>query len=215
MRHPKAPRVIAVLLIIAVILVVLVIWLRARSSAGTLVPRTPAIPATSLAAVISADKRTEAQDVVIAKATPTPIPPGKPAPVFALEGLDGKVHRLEEYRGKQIVLNFWATWCIPCRLEMPLLDATYRRLAGSGLVVIGINFGEDHTAVQQYVEELKLSFPILVDEAGVAARAYGVVGLPTTFFVDPAGILRDRVVGPLTAESLQGYLDRLAAVDAP
>lgn len=141
------------------------------------------------------------------------MPPGQPAPGFSLEGLDGKQHRLQDYLGKRVVLNFWATWCIPCRLEMPLLDATYRRLESSGVVVIGINFGEDRTVARQYVDELNLSFPILTDEAGIAARAYGVIGLPTTFFIDSQGILRDRYVGPLTLRSLQDYLDRLSTLD--
>jgi peroxiredoxin len=98
---------------------------------------------------------------------------------------------------------------------MPLPDATYQRLKNRGVVVVGINFGEDHALVQAYVDELQRMFPILVDEPGVAARRCGVIGLQTTFFFDAQGILRDRVVGPLTAQSLRAYLDRLSTFDEP
>ena len=166
------------------------------------------VPATSLAAVIP--DRESAAVVVLAAATATSLPPGQAAPSFSLVGLDGKLHRLTDYRGKRVVLNFWATWCVPCRLEMPLLQKTHEQLQNNGLVVIGINMAEDEPAVRQYVGDLGITFPILLDTDRIATIQYKVIGLPTTFFIDTEGVIRASQVGPLTADSLVGYLGRLS-----
>src|SRR5258708_5256357 len=109
---------------------------------------------------------------------------GKPAPDFTLTGPDGKTRRLTDYRGKLVVLNFWATWCAPCRLETPLLQKTYARLQTGGLVILGIDQAEDIAPVNSFVKEFNLTYPILLDTDLSATQAYGVIGLPTTFFID-------------------------------
>lgn len=133
---------------------------------------------------------------------------GKSAPDFTLIGTDGKTHRLKDYQGNLVVLNFWATWCAPCRLETPLLQMTYARLQTAGLVIIGVDQAEEVGAVNSFVKEFNLSYPILLDTDLAATQAYGVIGLPTTFFVDPKGIVRAKQIGMLTDDSLQQYLEQ-------
>lgn len=145
----------------------------------------------------------------------TSIDIGQPAPAFALPGLDGKRHRLEDYRGKRIILNFWASWCAPCREEMPLLDATYKRFAHTGLVVIGVNQREDALTARQFAERLKLSFPIVLDTDLEASLAYEAFALPMTYFIDTRGIIRGQNLGALIADSLQQYLDLLTEFSTP
>src|SRR5258707_15384714 len=113
---------------------------------------------------------------------------GKGAPDFTLTGTDGKAYRLKDYQGKLVVLNFWATWCAPCRLETPLLQKTYARLQNAGLVIVGIDQAEDVAPVNSFVKEFSLTYPILLDSDLTTTQAYGVVGLPTSFFLDSKGI---------------------------
>lgn len=117
---------------------------------------------------------------------------GQSAPEFAFTDLTGKTHRLSDYRGKAVVLNFWATWCAPCRTEMPSMERAYRSLKDRGLVIIGVSLDTAPTnAVEALVKELALTFPILTDPRGTSARAYRLPGLPASFLIDRRG----RVVG--------------------
>ncbi len=134
---------------------------------------------------------------------------GKPAPDFTLTG-----RRLTDYRGKLVVLNFWATWCAPCRLETPLLQKTYARLQTGGLVILGIDQAEDIAPVNSFVKEFNLTYPILLDTDLSATQAYGVIGLPTTFFVDPKGIIQAKQIGMLTEDGLQQYLEQFMTPNA-
>ncbi len=211
---PRVSRVLlpAIVLLAASAAVLVLLSLSQAFSPPTVPSPTKPVPATSLAAVLP--DQGSATVVVLDAPTATPLPEGRTAPVFSLPGLDDKLHRLTDYRGKQVALNFWATWCVPCRLEMPLLEKTYQRLQGSGVVVIGINMGEAVSPVRQYVEDLHITFPILLDADQTAAAQYQVIGLPTTFFIDGQGIVRASQVGPLDEDSLQSYLDRLSKANS-
>ncbi len=145
----------------------------------------------------------------------TTVSVGHPAPEFALLGLDGTVHRLHDYLGRYVTVNFWASWCVPCRKEMPLLDATYRRFANSGIVVLAINQREDVATARRYAERLGLSFPILLDTDLSASLAYEAFDLPMTFFIDKEGTVRARNLGTLTAEGLEQYLALLTGTPYP
>ena len=136
---------------------------------------------------------------------------GKSAPDFTLTGLDSKSHQLKDYQGKLVVVNFWATWCVPCRLETPLLQKTYARLQNAGLVVIGVDQGEDVPTINKFVNEFNLTYPMLLDTDLAVTQAYGVVGLPTTFFIDSKGIVKAKQIGMLTDDSLQQYLAQFMA----
>lgn len=132
------------------------------------------------------------------------------APPFTLPSLEGQEKTLEEFKGRPILLHFWATWCPPCREEMPLFQKIYSELSASGLVIIGINVGDSPEIVRNFVRELGISFPILLDEKGEIANKYGVRGLPTTFWIDPGGKIVDVTLGgPLPEDFLLENLQKI------
>jgi peroxiredoxin len=121
---------------------------------------------------------------------------GKTAPVFELKDLDGKKVSLSDFKGKVILLNFWATWCAPCKAEMPSLENLYRSFREKGLVVIGISVDNSEKTVQSFVKEKAITFPILLDKGKeVSFDDYGVIGLPVTFLIDQKGIIVEKVFG--------------------
>ncbi|MEZ5541738.1 MAG: TlpA disulfide reductase family protein [Pseudomonadota bacterium] len=119
------------------------------------------------------------------------------APEFTLADMDGERHSLSGYRGSWVLVNFWATWCPPCRKEMPALERLYQDYGERGLKVLALNQWEDADHVFSYMGELNVfpSFPILFDPDSRVADAWGVRGLPTTFLVDPQGRIVYRAVG--------------------
>lgn len=117
------------------------------------------------------------------------------APPFTLLSLEGQERSLDEFRGKPILLHFWATWCPPCREEMPLFQKLYQELGPSGLVILGVNVGESPPEVREFIEGTGVTFPILLDTKGEVANRYGVRGLPTTFWIDPSGRIVDVTLG--------------------
>ncbi|HSC70065.1 MAG TPA: TlpA disulfide reductase family protein, partial [Candidatus Methylomirabilis sp.] len=118
------------------------------------------------------------------------------APAVVGADLEGQSLRLEDFRGRVVFLNFWATWCIPCRQEMPAMERLYREFKSRGLVVLAVNFQEDAGAVKAFVRDLKLTFPVVLDPAGAAATAYLVRGLPATFLIDRNQLVVGRAIGP-------------------
>ena len=117
------------------------------------------------------------------------------APDIVGPGLDGKTIRLEGFRGKAVFLNFWATWCIPCRQEMPAMERLYQEYKERGFVVLAVNVMEGLGAVKAFVQELKLTFPVVLDPDGKASMAYLVRGLPATYLIDRNQILVGRAIG--------------------
>jgi thiol-disulfide isomerase/thioredoxin len=122
------------------------------------------------------------------------VPPA-PAPDFELTGLDGKPVRLGDFRGRVVFLNFWATWCPPCREEMPAMQALAAELEKQGLVVLALNYEESAETAEAYIRETGLTLPVLLDAEGAVARRYRVTGLPASFFVDRRGALVGSVLG--------------------
>jgi thiol-disulfide isomerase/thioredoxin len=120
-----------------------------------------------------------------------------PAPEFVLKDMDGKPHSLKDYRGKYVLINFWATWCPPCRREMPSLEVLYRKWHDKPFMVLAINQWEDPDLVFSYMGQLDVfpTFPILFDRDSAISQAFGVKGLPTSFVVDPEGRVIMRAVG--------------------
>jgi thiol-disulfide isomerase/thioredoxin len=120
-----------------------------------------------------------------------------PAPDFTLEDMDGEQHTLSDYRGKVIMLNFWATWCPPCRREIPSMESIYRDLNKSGFLVLAVNEFEEPDHVFAYTGQLSVfpTFPILFDRDSTVSQAYKVKGLPTTVLIDTHGRIVYRAVG--------------------
>lgn len=149
----------------------------------------------------------QAEETVIELPTKIPtITPG-PAPALTLKTLAGEEITLEKWRGKGIILNFWATWCYPCRVEMPDLAAIHQ--ANEDIIVVGVNYLEDAETARAFVEEYKLPFPIILDEKGWLIGTMNVKGLPTTYFIDPEGQLIGSHIGPLNEEALMEMVERL------
>ena len=119
---------------------------------------------------------------------------GENAPNFTLKNLDGKEINLNQFRGKHVLINFWATWCGPCKIEMPSLEALYERFKDRNFVLLAISndmFGAN--IVKPFVKAHKINFPVLLDQRLKVSNAFGVVSLPTTFMIDPQG----KIIGAL------------------
>lgn len=129
----------------------------------------------------------------------------KPAPDFRLTTLDGQTVALSDLRDRWVLINFWATWCIPCREEMPYLQ-TLATTHADHLTILGINMRERAAEIRPFVDELGLTFPILLQPDNEMLLAYSVRGLPLTFLVDPKGELVFRQVGPLPSAGVEALL---------
>jgi cytochrome oxidase Cu insertion factor (SCO1/SenC/PrrC family) len=136
---------------------------------------------------------------------------GHPAPAFALAGLTGGRLQLSSVRGKVVLLNFWATWCKPCKAELPRLSAWYRRLRGQGFTVIGIDEQEGRSDVAGYIRHLHVPYPILLDENGNVAARYNIQGTPSSLLLDRHGIITETHLGPIDDAYLATHAAPLVA----
>lgn len=122
----------------------------------------------------------------------------QPAPDFTLKDLDGRSHTLTALRGKVVIVNFWATWCPPCRAEMPSMEQLHRELSDEGLVLLAINIEKDgRTVVPRFLASSPHSFPILLDEQEEVQQRYGVYKFPESFIIRKDGIIDDKVIGAI------------------
>ena len=134
--------------------------------------------------------------VLILVSCSSPVPQvGKQAPDFQLPSLEGQSVSLSDFQGKPILLNFWATWCGPCRQEMPLLQAIFEEQSDNGLVMLAINIGEPAPAVNNFMRNGNYSFPVLLDTERDVAQDYNIRAIPTTFFIDEDGVIQEIKVG--------------------
>lgn len=133
---------------------------------------------------------------------------GAPAPNFELNNLAGDPVRLSDQQGKVVLINFWATWCGPCRLEMPAIEQRFRQL-GPKFTVLAVNFAEPASLVQAFVDELGLTFAVLLDPDAAVQDLYRVRAYPTSFLVDEQGIIRVQHLGIMSEDQLDGYLEEL------
>ena len=135
---------------------------------------------------------------------------GSKAPDFELYDLEGKLHKLNDYKGTPILLNFWATWCGPCRSEMPHLEEVYENWKDKDLIFFAVNVGESSTDVTAFLDYFGFNMPVLLDNAKTVSRKYGVSGIPTTYFIDEDGIIQNRVVGAFPdRQSIEKYVTNL------
>ena len=119
---------------------------------------------------------------------------GGPAPHFELKNINGQKTRLSDFNGRFVILNFWATWCVPCIKEMPELQKAHLSLNGK-VKIIGINLAESREKVEEFIKTHHLSFPILLDSYGNVSQDYEVVNLPITYLITPDGFVREKIFG--------------------
>jgi peroxiredoxin len=135
---------------------------------------------------------------------------GDKPPEFRLLGLDGSSHDLSEYKGKPLILNFWGTWCPPCRDEMPAFQTIYDKWKDKGVQLVGINLSEEKLSVSNFAEEVGAKFPILLDRNKQIEKKYGLKQYPTTFFISADGKIQDIVIGgPMSETDIQTRIVKL------
>jgi len=131
---------------------------------------------------------------------------GFPAPDFKLNDLWGRPYRLADFRGKVVFLNLWATWCPPCRMEMPAMEQLHQRLKGKDFVMLAVSEDDEGAAtVRSFVEKMGITFPVLLDPTGTLPPRYGVTGYPETFIIDRDGHVIQHTIGPDDWESERIY----------
>ena len=128
---------------------------------------------------------------------------------FTLEDLKGNKMTLSQLKGKKVYLNFWATWCTYCKVEMPDIEKLYQETKDTDLVILAVNVGEDKKIVQDFMAQKKYNFPILLDVKGEVSQLYQVTGLPTTYFIDTNGFLDGDATGAIPFESMKEFVNNL------
>jgi peroxiredoxin len=117
-----------------------------------------------------------------------------PAADFQLPDLDGNIHRLQDYHGKPIIINFWATWCPPCRAELPSMNRGWKKVKGE-IAMIAVNIGEDEETIKRFMQDYPIDFQVLLDKNASSIQTWPISGLPTTFVVSPDGNIHYQAVG--------------------
>lgn len=129
---------------------------------------------------------------------------GDPPPPFTLQDTEGRtVTAPGEFKGKAVVVHFWADWCTYCLEEMPVLDGLYRQYGKQGLVIYAVNVGQGLDAVRAFLGRTKVTYPVLLDPDSRTAKAYGVLGLPRTFFIDRKGNIKYKLLGEASGDTLR------------
>lgn len=124
---------------------------------------------------------------------------GNLAPDFQLQDMEGQNVTLSNLRGNPIIINFWASWCGPCREEMPFLQQIYEKWNSEDVLLLTINLRETPSEITEYMQNNDLSFPVLLDVDGSVTQNYNVIGIPTTFFIDKDGVIQSKRLGPFSS----------------
>ena len=130
-----------------------------------------------------------------AEQTLTPIPGKVMAPDFTLLDTNGKTHHLSDYRGRPVIINFWTTWCPPCREELPSMNRAWHLIEEEGIAMLAINMGEDEDTIFIFSADYPTDFPVLMDQSGEVIEQWPVKGLPTTYVIAPDGTIAYRAIG--------------------
>jgi peroxiredoxin len=134
---------------------------------------------------------------------------GSDAPNFVLTDMKGNEHKLSDYKGKGVFLNFWGTYCKPCEYEMPYMENQYKDYKSEGVEILAVNVGEPNYSVEKFANRHNLSFPILIDNGEQVQTAYGVDPLPVTYLIDKNGVLIDTLTGSMSEETIQKHMERI------
>ncbi|MEX2460642.1 MAG: TlpA disulfide reductase family protein [Paenibacillaceae bacterium] len=142
----------------------------------------------------------------------TGVQKGQLAPDFSLTDLKGVPVHLSDYKGKKVIVNFWATWCPPCRVEMPHMQKFYEDYKSKDFVILGVNLiqtEENPDSIQAFVEDQQLTFPILLDKEGNVVQTYQVVAYPTTYLLDSIGVIREKFQGAINYEIMEDAVSEI------
>lgn len=137
---------------------------------------------------------------------------GNRVPNFQLKTLDGKDVQLSDMKGKKVILNFWATWCPPCKAEMPHMQEFYKEQKGKNVEILAINLTtaeKDPKGIERFVKDYGLTFPILLDSTGEIGDAFQAFTIPTSYLIDTNGIIHKRIVGPMDKDMMTGLINSM------
>ena len=136
---------------------------------------------------------------------------GSPAPDFTLQTVDGTPLRLSDLKGKPVFMNFWATWCVPCREEMPAMQELYEQYRDRGLVILAVNMEEDQARVQRWIDQGGFTYTFVLDSEGQQLKRYNVNAAPTSYFIGRDGVIRDLKLGAISRAEMQTKVEKLLA----
>jgi peroxiredoxin len=150
----------------------------------------------------------EKEDAAAVETVATGIKPGNKAPDFDLKTIDGETMRLSDLKGNVVFINLWATWCPPCRAEMPEMVRYYNEHSSEKIEILAVNLtdSDSEKEVKQFADDYKINFPILLDTEGKVGDLYKTVSIPTTFIVDKKGIIREKHIGPMSYEMMEEFV---------
>jgi cytochrome c biogenesis protein CcmG, thiol:disulfide interchange protein DsbE len=134
---------------------------------------------------------------------------GSPAPDFTLNTVDGATVQLAQLKGKPVWINFWATWCVPCREEMPAMQELYEQYRDQGLVILAVNMEEDSATVRRWIDSGGYAFTFVLDSNGQQVKRYNVTAAPTSYFVGRDGVIHDQKLGQISRTEMVSKLDKL------
>lgn len=134
---------------------------------------------------------------------------GDPAPDFAYTLADGSTHTLRDLRGQKVLINFWATWCAPCEVEMPDLERAAQQLGDSGLVVLAVNHSEQVDVIEPFAQKLGLTFPLIANPNRDIIHGFGVINLPTSYFLDTSGVVSYKHIGLMNFDFIKQRVEEL------
>jgi cytochrome c biogenesis protein CcmG/thiol:disulfide interchange protein DsbE len=140
---------------------------------------------------------------------PSSTGPGEPAPPFTLASLEGSQISLADFRGKVVILNFWATWCPPCKREIPDFIALQTKYAAQGLQVVGVAVSDEESAVRKFVSDAGMNYPVVFGTPAVSSQYGGIESIPTTFIIDREGRTRETFVGYRSADTFEAVIGPL------
>ncbi|MBM7647466.1 peroxiredoxin [Bacillus ectoiniformans] len=148
----------------------------------------------------------------VSNAEPAGVQEGKPAPDFELTTLSGDKVKLSDYQGKKVILNFWATWCPPCKAEMPHMQSFYEKNKDQGIEVLAVNLtnaDKGRQNIQEFVSDYGLSFPIPLDEQGSIGAHYQTYTIPTSYIIDTKGVIANKIVGPMDEGMMEDLVNSI------
>jgi len=134
---------------------------------------------------------------------------GDEAPNFILKDMNGQEYKLSDYKGKGVFVNFWGTYCEPCKDEMPYINNQYKQYKNQGVEVLAINVGETDLAIKSFADEYQLSFPIVIDRKGDVQQAYRINPLPATFLINPEGEIVKYHTGPMDEQMVKEFMEMI------